>query len=173
MPTFKDLNGKEWTVALDAPKILRVRKELDVDPVSSEGYETLYDDDVTLACVLAIVCADQLKTAGVSTDQFCEAVIGDATDRARKAFNDAVLDFSPSRKREVMRAVAAKVEKARDVAMNEAMSQINSPEFEERLMAATKARAGNAIEEALTLLASATTSPAQSASTPKVEPGKN
>ena len=156
MASFKDLNGKEWQVVFDAPKIRAVRTALSIDPVSSEGYERLYDDDALLPSVLAIVCKEQL--GNVTADAFESAVTGDAIDRAREAYKAAVMDFSPSRKREVMRAVAAKVEKAREVVIEESLAKINSPEFEAQLIEATRNRANEAIEEALTQLRSATNS---------------
>lgn len=175
MAVFKDADNREWVIALDGPNIKAIREQCGVNPVSGEAFEKLYDDPVLLADVLAVICRDQVAkhSSGITPDQFRAGVRGDAIDRARQAFHLAQVDFSPSREREVLKALAAKMEKLREVAVQKDMERINSPELEAKFLAAMEKFQDKALEEALTMLSSASSLPELLASLPKAAPGAN
>jgi hypothetical protein len=172
---FKDAENREWIVGLDGPNIIAIRKECGVNPISGDAYEELHNDPIQLGEVLAVICREQINAskAGLTADQFKAAVRGDAIDRARQAFHEAQLDFSPSREREVLRALAAKMDKLREEATAKDLERLNSPETDKRIMDAIQKRQNAAFEEALTRLSSATSTPEPSAFAPTDSPSES
>lgn len=68
MATFKDRNGKPWTIDLDAYLIRDVRKAcdgLDLAALNGEAYDKLDADPVLLVDVLWILCASQANAASI------------------------------------------------------------------------------------------------------------
>jgi hypothetical protein len=172
---FKDAEGREWLVNLDGPNIIAIRKECGINPISGDAYEELYSDPIRLGEVLAVICREQISkhASGITSDQFKAGIRGDAIDRARQAFHEAQLDFSPSREREVLRALAAKMDKLREEATAKDLQRLNSPEREKRIMDAIQKRQDAAFEEALTRLSSATSTPELSAFAPTDLPSES
>lgn len=172
MATFKDAIGREWHVSLDGPKIRAVRekfKEIKFDPIAGDAYDKVYGDDLLLIDVLAALCRTQIEERKLSVDDFASQIYGDAITAALAAFHQSQMDFSPSSRRELLRAAAAKTEKVREAAMSKAMDWLASPELDREIEAALD----NAKRQALTQLSSATSLPESSASPPKDEPSAN
>jgi len=170
---FKDSQGVEWEIALDAPTIRVIRKDCGIDPITGEAYERMHDDPLLLADVLACVCCEQIQKTGISKEQFLARVKGDAIDSGLAAILEAQLDFCRSGQRDELRAVAAKMAAIRSRATEMHLNRINSPEFEEKIVAAIQQRMEAAEAEALTLLSSATNLPALSESAPAESPSEN
>ena len=171
MAAFKDQNGKEWTVTLDAPKIRSVRNEckLDLAAIDDRPYERMYDDTILLVDVLWVLCREQAQKANITDVQFGEALVGDTIERATEAVLAAILDFFPSRKRTLLQTLASKGQRLREVSIAKAMERLNDPGLEERLLAAMDAQTEAALNEAISKLTpstSATSLPESSASTP-------
>lgn len=168
MATFKDQNNREWLVTLDAPKIREVRStlQLDLAAVDDRPYERMYDDTVLLVDVLWILCREQAQKANVTDEQFGQALVGDAVEKATDAMLAAMLDFFPKTKRELLQALADKTKRIREASMRKAMDRLNDPSLEEKLLAAMDAQTEQAIQNVLTQLNSATNSPASSESAP-------
>ena len=156
MAVFKDNAKQEWMIELDAPLIKAVRKECAVDLVSDteRPYERLYDDPILLVDTLWVLCRVQAQQRQIDQDKFAQLLTGDAIDSATEAILGAIVDFSPSRKREILRTLAAKTSKIRDLAMSRAMERLNDPELEAKLLAAADLQTERAIQEALTRLES-------------------
>jgi hypothetical protein len=97
MPSFKDTNGKEWSVKIDAPKIREVRSICSLDLVAQDGsaFQKLADDVVLLVDTLWVLCREQAN--GVTECSL--ALVGDAIEAAAKALTDAMLDFLEVKKR--------------------------------------------------------------------------
>lgn len=160
MPTFKDQNNRDWVIALDGPLIREVRaSSLKLDPISGDTYERVAGDPLLLGDLLAILCRSQFAAHGISPDDFAKCIRGDVCDAALKAYLDAILDFSPSSQREILRATAARVEQVRARGMEMILEKINSPEFEDKLIKALAARMETDTDEALMSLKSATSTP--------------
>lgn len=167
MPTFKDTNGHEWLVKLDGPKIREVRQACSVDLGALDGsiFDRLDRDPVLLVDVLWVLCRNQAN--GITDVQFGEALVGDPIEAATKALIDAVTDFFPSRKRSLLRSLADKQAAVMEKGTSLALAKLNDPTLEERLLAATEAKMTRELEQLLTGLNSASSSPASAASVPK------
>lgn len=165
MPVFRML-GKEWQVTLDAPKIKAVRQSLEgFDILDDEAFAKLANDPVSLVDVLWVLCRQQADGAGLSPDKFGESLVGDAIDDATKALIDARVDFFPAGKRSLLRSLADKQAKVDEAAKNLAMAELNDPNLEAKILEATKRQMRARIDNLLTSLSSATSSPESSAST--------
>lgn len=133
MPSFKDSAGRDWTVAVNVLTIKRIREAIDVDLMRLDKGEpgepslaTRLATDPVLVCeVLYAVIKPQLDLRGITDEQFCEHMDGEATCRAYEAFCEALELFFRSlgrtelaqvlRKgtegvRKTVKAVTAKVE---------------------------------------------------------------
>lgn len=149
MRTFKDNAGRDWTVAINVNAIKRVRDLAKVnllDVFEGKLIDRLAADPVLLCDVLYAVCKPQADTAGVSDEQFGEALAGDAIELATKALLEELVSFSPNPRDRaalgrVIKALWNSVEKARDLLE----ARMNSSELENRLDIAMR----NALETAL------------------------
>lgn len=110
MATFKDAEGREWVIRLTLGSIDRVKREADVDfgvintPEGPRKLAAMFDNPATLAKVCYVLAHSQAEKAGVSPEQFAEAIDGDTLERMGEALNDEIVNFSPTHRRDVMRA---------------------------------------------------------------------
>lgn len=164
MAKFTDGNRNEWIVFVDVPTIERVQQRLDgfrVDQIFDDdmkGLLALVADPVKLVRLLWIVVEEQAEKAKVSPEQFGRALHGDALEDALTALQEAVADFTPRRRRAVLKALAAKsvdvADKTAALALTE-VAAIDPEKVIEEMKARGRTRSG-----------SATNSPASSESTP-------
>ncbi len=159
MPVFKDANGREWQIKLDAPKIMEVRKacEIDLGALDASIFSTLEGDPVKLVDVLWVLCRGQVE--GVTDTDFGQSLVGDPIETATKALYDAYCDFFPTRKRLLLRSLAEKQAALTDKAMAQLMAQLNDPAMETQLLEASKAKMQRELENLLTSLNGPTNSP--------------
>jgi len=111
MATFADTAGREWVIDIDVNALRRVRKRLDLklmDVIGGETLDRLADDPVLLVDMLYVLCQEQAERDGVSDEEFGRALRGDVLDAAVGAFLEALTDFCPSRKRDLLRRLIAK-----------------------------------------------------------------
>lgn len=114
MRTFKDTEGRSWSVVINTTAIKTVRTLLGVNLLSvlDDGCKLLaqlYDDPVLLVDVLYCVCRDQANERGVSDEDFGRAMAGDAIEHAATALTEELADFFRNpRQRGIMRDILAK-----------------------------------------------------------------
>jgi len=168
MASFRDSEKREWLVRLDAPTIIEVRQQCEIDLAAVDGrpYEKMRDDPILLVDVLYVICREQIKQAGLTDIDFGRSLVGDAIDGATEAMGDAIADFSPRHRREVLRAMVAKAEQIQATASRQAVERLGDPKLTAELEQAMEERLTQEMEKALTRLRSATNSPASSESTP-------
>jgi hypothetical protein len=138
VPTFKDNNGKEWTVTLDGPKIREVRRDCDgLNLAATDGSacHMMEADPLLMFDALWVLCKEQADKAGVDSPTFYAALTGDATDRGLEALNSAIADFFPSRKRTLLASLLSKQQEVTEKGMALAMARLNDPSLSERLLA--------------------------------------
>ncbi len=102
MPTFKDRNGRPWTVDITVGGIKRVRDLLKIDLYGLvddkfAGYQKLLADPVSLVDVVFVLCEADAKAAGISDVQFGSALSGQTLSDMQDAFTEALIDFFPDR----------------------------------------------------------------------------
>jgi hypothetical protein len=161
MAVFKDSKGREWTVTVDTTTVKPVRAATEVDLLDTSGrmLERLADEPSLLVDVLWVLCSDEAKQRGVSDVQFGQALVGDSIDAATTALMEAVTDFFPSRKRDVLRRASAMADRVRQKGTDMAMAKIDNPELEAKLLATMEAEMDEKLRTLLSRFDVATPTP--------------
>jgi len=125
MRTFKDNQGREWTVEITVAAIKRVRGLAGVDLMEvlegSNGLiEKLVRDPVLLCDVIYAACKPQADERQISDEAFGASMAGDAIEHATAALLEELVDFCPSPRDRanlgrVLKATRDVMDKARDV----------------------------------------------------------
>ncbi len=127
MRTFRDANGRDWTVAIDAPTIKRVRAEcdgLDLMNIDGDMLKRLGADPVLVVDLLWSLVRPDAEKLSVTAEQFGRALVGDAIERAADALYGALEDFFPQGRREVWRAAIAKGKEVESAIASRALDRI-------------------------------------------------
>ena len=106
MRKFKDEAGREWIVRVDVGTIRRARDRhsIDLDGILSESepLRRLADDIVLRVDILWCCVEEQAKQRGVTAGQFAEGLYGEAIESATEALMEAIIDFFPKSRRDLM-----------------------------------------------------------------------
>lgn len=139
MSVFRDGNGDEWRVYLDAFTLADVRKETGIDlaDITAGGWRAIENDASAVGRVLATVCADEIKNRKMNGRLFARLIRGDVIEAARKALTEEGADFFPQSEWSAIRSNLAKRTQA--AAQMEAMAAArNSAELIPLLEAFTR-----------------------------------
>ena len=125
MRTFKDNQGREWTVEITVAAIKRVRGLAGIDLMEvlegSNGLiEKLVRDPVLLCDVIYAACKPQADERQITDEAFGASMAGDAIEHATAALLEELVDFCPSPRDRanlgrVLKATREVMDKARDV----------------------------------------------------------
>ena len=157
MQSFTDTTGHKWAVDVTVATVKRAKALLAVDLLSvaeqdSDLYRRLALDPVFMCDVLYAACKPEADALGVTDEQFGERLRGEALDAATDALLRAIADFFPKGRREMLRAAAAKIDQALTLSGQRGAAEMERLDVTSLLDDARSA--------------SATSSPARSASTP-------
>ncbi|MCC7105929.1 MAG: hypothetical protein IT307_12365 [Chloroflexi bacterium] len=162
MRSFKDNQGRQWSVEINVTAIKRVRGLTGEDLMQViEGtlIEKLIRDPVLLCDVVYAICKPEADARTVSDEEFGKAMAGDAIEAATTAVLEELVGFCPSpRDRANLGRVLQATRKVMDRARDLVEKKLDSGELDrlaDRLLSG-EATAGN----------SSTSAPGSSASTP-------
>ncbi len=146
MHSFNTLDTA-WEVKINVGSIKRVKGlcEIDLlDAVKDKGelLSRLIDDPVLLCNIVYALCEKQAAEKNITDEQFGEAMAGDALEQATTALLEELVDFFPSRRREVLRAALEKMNQAQEKIADLALARLNDPELDKRIDAAIEAAMG-------------------------------
>ena len=121
MPTFTDLDNRQWTVKITVADVNRVRDTLTINLL-----DVLEDDARILGEIMGnlsllvdvvwCVCQKQAREQNVTVDQFAEGMGGDVLLRAADSLMEALIDFFPqARMRKAMRKLIQKGQAVSDL----------------------------------------------------------
>ena len=165
MRSFKDNQGRQWSVEINVTAIKRVRGLTGEDLMQViEGtlIEKLIRDPVLLCDVVYAICKPEADTRNVSDEEFGKAMAGDAIEAATTAVLEELVGFCPSpRDRANLGRVLQATRKVMDRARDLVEKKLDSGELDrlaDRLLS-------EGVGEA-TAGSSSTSAPASSASTP-------
>lgn len=138
MRTFKDNEGREWTVRVTVDAVKRVRSLCEVDllaVVSDQGklLDRLVDDPVLLCDVIYAVCRPEAEKREVSDEAFGRSMAGDAIDVATQSLLEELADFFPSARRTLIHRVVEKLRRYRGKAMEAALGRLDDPALDTEL----------------------------------------
>lgn len=139
MSIFRDSNGDEWRVFLDAFVLADAKKEMGIDlaDVTAGGWHAVETDASAVGRILAVVCADEIKARKMTGRQFARLIRGAAIEAGRKALIEEGADFFPPSEWSAIRANLAK--RTKQAGRREAMTAAtNSAEILPLLEAFTR-----------------------------------
>lgn len=131
MRTFKDANGREWCVRITTDTIRRCRAEAKVDPLgilSGDLIQRLSADVLVAVDMLTAILKPDLDKAGVTAQQFGDALMGDQLADATTALLEAIADFSPSQQKELIHRLLAAGRRVQTKAAALAMEKVREME---------------------------------------------
>lgn len=114
MRSFKDADGRDWSIAVNVTTIERLRSRLQVDLLSlcddnCKLLAQLADDPVLLVNSLYVICEDQAQARSVSDEDFGRAMFGDVIGSAHEVLMAEIVDFfHDPRKRKILADLLAK-----------------------------------------------------------------
>lgn len=133
MATFVDETGRSWSIRIDVSAIRKVRTKRGVDLAkvmgSQEELQKLLDDPCLWVDVLWDLIEEQAETQGVIPEAFAHALIGDSFEAANNALIEAIIDFFPSSRREILRRLLSKVKEMEALSLENMSQQIDSLTF--------------------------------------------
>ena len=100
MSTFKDSEGREWSIRFDGLILgsLRQQHGINLADLTGADYLTIERDSSVLTVAVAHLVADQLQAAKLTREQFAQALIGQSLDDALAAVWEAAASFFPPAK---------------------------------------------------------------------------
>ena len=158
MAKFKDTQSREWTITLtDASAIMEIRKS-DSEFLKGEPAHTfarLENDPFLLCQVIYVLCLKQIQERGLSEEDFYLGIIGDSIEVASDALIEAIVDFFPRGKRELLNALASKTARMNAIGMERAMARLNDPNLETMLVSNLERKLDAHLKEFMTPFVSA------------------
>ena len=123
MQSFKDNQGRQWSVEINVTAIKRVRGLTGEDLMQViEGtlIEKLIRDPVLLCDVVYAICKPEADTRNISDEEFGKAMAGDAIEAATTAVLEELVGFCPSPRDRanlgrVLQATRKVMDRARDL----------------------------------------------------------
>lgn len=127
MAQFKDANDRTWTITVNVGTGKKVRDVLGVDLFNlyDGGAKDVFSDVILLVNVLYVLCEEQATKSGITDVQFGEAMFGDAIESSATALMDAVADFFPQRKRQLLNRIKTDGEKLAAKMMDQAEAKLD------------------------------------------------
>lgn len=153
--TFTDNTGRAWTVPFNVNVKRRVQELTGTDlleVVEGKLIEKLMSDPETLVNVIYAVCKPEADAAGIKDVDFGAALTGDAIDGATTALMEALVDFFPKARRDMIRRAVGKAREIEAAASEMTLEKLDNLDVRSLLRKA--------------LGDSATNSPESSGSTP-------
>ena len=138
MKTFTDNAGRSWNISVTVDAVKRVRSLLDVDlteAASGKLIHQLADSPILLCDVIYCIVKPQADEKEITDEDFGKAMAGDAIDQATTAFLEDLVNFFPSRKREMLAKVLEKLKNLEAIAAEVVNKRLDSPELETRMRA--------------------------------------
>jgi hypothetical protein len=131
--TWTDSDNRSWSCAITVATVKRVQQLAKVNLL--EAFDGLLmklaDDPVSLANVLYAVCKLQADERDVTDEQFGELLGGETIEAATTALVQGIIDFFPSQRRQVLKQIWAKTQKARQAVTDLAVEKVESPKLDE------------------------------------------
>jgi hypothetical protein len=123
---FTDKNEQKWVVEVNVGVIKKL-KNMGVDILSDgEGIDRLINDPVCLCESLFIICKEQCKDRNLNEEEFYSIIVGDVLGDAALALSNAIVDFFPKARREVLKKSLEKNRAIQEVLYQEIGKQVDS-----------------------------------------------
>lgn len=149
MPSFKDTEGRTWTLRITVSTIRRIKDLAGVDFADLDmfnqggGLFEVTSDYLKFGAILYAICKPEADARSVQEEAFLDAISGEVLETATRAFVEAVADFFPPSRGNLIRQTLQAAEKVREQALKQAGEKLtevmetssdllkNLPEFAE------------------------------------------
>lgn len=157
MPSFK-AGGKEYLIAVDGPKVFRVRKSVKIDDDESRPFsqfckdpvatfDVLTSDQLVVQNVLWVLCQKQAEENRLDQEAFESLLCGECGESAYDALLEAVIDFFQPRQRDVLRKMFEATKAATLATHEAAMKRVSDPKLAETLASKAIAAVNQAFDD--------------------------
>lgn len=128
MHSFKDADGREWSVVVRHGTLKKMRETMSLDIFNDveNVCNKLASDVFLLADVLFLVCEKQAIERKFSREEFYDLIFGDTIVDATSAFLGAVTDFFPSARRQILRKMLEKTRAIDAMVLQKIETQLDS-----------------------------------------------
>jgi len=138
MKTFTDNAGRTWTLSLTIDSAKRVRDLLSINLLEPEAGDPplitrLGTDEFLLCDVLYCLIKPQTDSLNISSEQFGQALGGDAILAAQNAFYDEAVDFFQKRGRTDRAKAAATQQKMINLAIEQVTQKLGQIDLDKKL----------------------------------------
>jgi hypothetical protein len=140
MHTFKDNEGRPWTVAINIATAKRVKAVTGINLYDAvgNGLKSLADllrDPLTLVDVIYLCCEEQAEAKHVTDVDFGRALAGDVIESAIDAFLQALIDFFPdARTRATLTTLIKKARTLQDRMFAQAQTAVENLDIDSALL---------------------------------------
>lgn len=169
MRTFKDAEGREWIVRVDAPTIQDIRSAHNIDLADigdGETWRRLAGDLVLQVDILHVVLREQSEKRNLSARDFAAGLVGDALGAGWEALLGAISDFFPPQRRLLWTAQCRLNQSLMEKAVTRARGRIEDPRLEEAVLETIDQDLERRLRQLTTQSSPATDSPASAGSPP-------
>lgn len=147
MASFKDADGRDWSIRLTHADTVRVKAATGVSLYhllddKMKGLNALLTDPEKFVGAVFTLCERQAEKAQVSPEAFGGALDGPALEAMAEAFLEGLADFFPSR-REALQKLLAKMRQVSDLMRVQALAELEAADPAALAEAAVKALKGN------------------------------
>ena len=137
--------AKDWTLRIDAPTILAVRAEHDIDLADVACFDVLTSKPVKCQQVIWSLCRKQAASANISEETFYENLAdGKVGEQAGLMLLEAIIDFFPNSQQVGLRRMLVAnweaVQAAGDAVAERIQQEANNGTLKDHLVAQTKAK---------------------------------
>lgn len=152
MRTYRDAQNHEWTLSIDiaTAKRLRAVLQLDINDLTNDNQRDFLQrlaDPIFMADVLFVTLRPQADRLNVSDEDFGSAHTLETLETAIEIWWDALLDFFPSRLKEVLQVVVQEARRVGTAAKGMAQRAIETGKMQTALSAAADEAIAQLTEE--------------------------
>jgi len=123
---FTDAKNREWTIDIDPVNVGEVAAELDglsLYTILDNGMkplQELLDNQPVFLNAVYILCREQCRAKSIDEREFLRGLKGDAMDAMCDAFYQALADFFPKKKRELLKNLMSEAKTLADPLISKA-----------------------------------------------------
>lgn len=142
MTTFKDSEGREWSLRFSVATIKSTFEKTGVDLASLAGDQLkplgeLLESPLKFADVLWCICEKQAEKQGISSDEFFDSLSGESIVECVEPFVEAISDFSRAPQKQALMKLVSKLTQVHNALAGKAsaeLDQIDPEEVAEKLI---------------------------------------
>jgi hypothetical protein len=132
MKKWTDREGRDWTIDVNVGTVRKVKADTEIDllKISDASLSEQLSDPMTLCDVLWSLVEHQAAEKDVTPESFGSSLAGDCLESALDSLMQEIIDFFPSRRRQILQKLMDKARAAENQMIETAMEKADSKEME-------------------------------------------